>query len=183
MRSDLWLCMWAYIKTMVKFGSCWCTRAKKHHQNKNSIMAKEWIENTRYLFIWNLYLSRVDTVNDIVGWLTVNCASNALCRSQNLLRTPSQGFSKRFRLHCPCDINNFVQGDVTRVFDILLLLAVSWGLCQQSTNVKGSWQERYIETHPSELWWPRRKQRGPRIQRLDDFGLLIERLPVNPSRR
>lgn len=60
--------------------------------------------------------------------LTVDGASNTLGCAQNLLYTPSQILRQGLGLHRPCNVEYLVKGNVAGVLDVLLLLAVAWGL-------------------------------------------------------
>lgn len=80
----------------------------------------------------NLNLSRVNTVNNVVWWLTVNSAANALRSTKDLLAAIRQCLGERLRPHRSCNLYDFVESDIARVLNVLLLLPVPWRLCQTS---------------------------------------------------
>lgn len=48
------------------------------------------------LLLWYLNLARVDLVDDIVWWLAIDRAANALCCAENLLGAVSKVLRERF---------------------------------------------------------------------------------------
>ena len=63
-----------------------------------------------------------------MGWLSVHGATNALRRAEDFLRTSREILGERLGLHCSRNVDDLVEGDVARVLDVLLLLAITWGL-------------------------------------------------------
>ena len=61
-------------------------------------------------------------------WSSIHGAPNALSGAQNLLHAPGEVLRERLWPHRPCDLDDLVAGDVARVLDVLLLLAVPWRL-------------------------------------------------------
>ena len=98
-----------------------------------------------HLLLGDLNVTRVDTLDDVVGRLAVHSAANALRGAKNLLHGARELLRERLGLHCPCNVEDLVQGDVAGVLDVLLLLAVAWGLCGRS--VKMLRRDRRV-THP-----------------------------------
>ena len=97
---------------------------------------KVWKSATRKTsFSRNLDLPRVNTLDNIVRWLAFHCATNTLAGTQDLLYTPWQLLRQRFWLHYSCNINNFAEGDVSGVLDVLLLLSITRGLCEKDAWV------------------------------------------------
>ena len=86
------------------------------------------------LLVRDLYLSSVDTIDNIMWGLSLNCASYALCSAQDLLHTTRQFLGQRLGLHCPRDVDDFIKWNVATVLDVLLLLPVSWGLCKSEAT-------------------------------------------------
>lgn len=52
-----------------------------------------WLDRTR-LFIGDLDVARIDLVNDVVWWLTVDRAPDGLCSPQNLLDGAREGLGE-----------------------------------------------------------------------------------------
>lgn len=105
------------------FVSRFCAQVQRKHEENS--MNKE-----HELSVRDLHISRVDTVNDIVRGLSVNSATNALCSAENLLHTSGQLLGERLGLHDTSNVEDLVEGNVARVLDVLLLLAITWGLCR-----------------------------------------------------
>ena len=82
-----------------------------------------------HLLLGDLNVTRVDTLDDVVGRLAVHSAADALRGAKNLLHGARELLRERLGLHCPCDVEDLVQGDVAGVLDVLLLLAVARRLC------------------------------------------------------
>ena len=61
--------------------------------------------------------------------LAVNRAADALRCAKDLLDTTSELLCERFCPHCACNVIDLVERNVAAVLDVLLLLAVAWGLC------------------------------------------------------
>ena len=81
------------------------------------------------LLVWHLELPVVNLLDDVVRGLAVDCAADRLCGAKNLLRAVREGLRERFRPHGARNFDNLVEGDVAGVLDVLLLLAIAWGLC------------------------------------------------------
>ena len=88
------------------------------------------------LLVWDLYLSGIDTINNVMWGLSLDCASYALCSAQNLLHASRQFLGQRLGLHCPRNVDDFVKWNIARVLDVLLLLPVSWGLCKSERDAQ-----------------------------------------------
>lgn len=61
-------------------------------------------------------------------WFPINRAPDALRGAQDLLDGAREVLRERFGREDPCDGDYFVEGDVPRVLDVLLLFPVAWGL-------------------------------------------------------
>ena len=92
------------------------------------MLQKNSTQHKRLLLIGNLPFSSIDRVDDIVRWSTVDRAPDALGGAQDLLQRACQILGERLWPHRPCNIDNFVARDVSRVLDVLLLLTVPWWL-------------------------------------------------------
>jgi hypothetical protein len=100
------------------------------------------------LLLGNDNLSVIDGLDDIMRRLSVNGASDRLGSSENLLDTTGEVLGERLVGHFTGNLGasgwvqrgsanqagthrvDLVEGNVTRVLDVLLLLAVSRGLCR-----------------------------------------------------
>ena len=89
------------------------------------------------LLIGDLPLSRIDRLDDVVRWSSVHGAPDALSGAQDLLHAPGEVFRERLWPHRPCDLDDLVAGNVARVLDVLLLLAVPWRLWWRVGKGKG----------------------------------------------
>ena len=78
-----------------------------------------------HLLLWNLDLTLVDAVNDVVWWLSVDCAADRLASSENLLDGTAQLLGQRLVSHGSCNADDLVEGNVTGVSDVLDLLSVT----------------------------------------------------------
>lgn len=61
--------------------------------------------------------------------LAVDGAANRLSGTEDLLHASRELLGERLGLHCPCNVDDLVEGNVARVLDVLLLFTVAWGLC------------------------------------------------------
>lgn len=75
-------------------------------------------------------LACLDRIADSLGALAVHLAANRESSTQDLLDGALQALGERLEAHCPCDLDDLVQGDRLVVLDVLLLLAVARGLLQ-----------------------------------------------------
>ena len=106
--------------------------------NKGLKNAKSYKEfSNPHLLIWHLKLPTIDRVNNIMRGLTIDRAPNRLRRAQDLLHSPTQLLRQRFRAHSSSDLNDLIEGDVSRMLDVLLLLPVARGLLESSDDERG----------------------------------------------
>ena len=80
-------------------------------------------------------LTSQDVVRDVLGTSALNLATNAVRRTQDLPYCSRQVLGERLVAHRPADLDNLLQRDGLGVLDVLLLLAVAWGLCIAYENV------------------------------------------------
>lgn len=85
-------------------------------------------QETQHLLVWHLDLTIVDGVDHVLRCLVVHPACNAAARPKDLLHAAGEVLGQGFGLHCPCNLVNLLERDVAIVLDVLLLLAVAWGL-------------------------------------------------------
>jgi hypothetical protein len=76
----------------------------------------------------DLDFTGIDGITDILGVLAIDSAANGESSSQDFLDGTLELTGKRLVAHDASNLNNVVNGDVTRVLDVLLLLAVTRGL-------------------------------------------------------
>lgn len=118
------------------------------------------------LLVGNLDLPRVNGIDYVVRWLSINRAANALRGPKDLFYTSRKLFGKRFWLHYPRNLVYLIQRDVATVLDILFLLSVAgrlWNWNQQDRhNALGG-------TNLSEPLSPAKRQREQQRQRLVGF--------------
>ena len=68
---------------------------------------------------------------------TVNGATEGLTRSEHLSNGAGELTSKGFVSHDSGDVDDFVEGDVSGVSDVLLLLSITRRLCSVRTSSVG----------------------------------------------
>jgi len=90
------------------------------------------------LFVRNLELPVVDLVDDVVRCLAVDGATDGLSGAQNLLDGALQLTRHRSLLHDAGDVDNFFEGDVSAMFDVLDLLAVTRRFFESANEKSGS---------------------------------------------
>lgn len=67
---------------------------------------------------------------DGLGTLSIDLASDREGGSENLLDSARQVLGHGLEPHLACDLNDLIQRDRLGVLDVLLLLAVTWGLLE-----------------------------------------------------
>lgn len=82
------------------------------------------------LFFWDFEFSGVDLVDQIVGWSGLNGAADGLARSQDFSDRSAQLSGHGTRPHRASDRDHLVEGQVSAVLDVLLLLTVPWRFLQ-----------------------------------------------------
>ena len=90
-------------------------------------------------------LSVVDGIDDGLRRLAVNLAANTVGSAENLLDSSRELLGERLVPHGTRNLNDLVQRHRLAVLDVLLLLAVAWGLCRRSVKMYGC--DRRV-THP-----------------------------------
>ena len=83
-------------------------------------------------------LSRLDIITDVLGTSSIHSTSNAESCSKNLLDTTLKRLTHRLELHCSSNFNNLIQGNVSTVFDVLLLLSVTRRFFKSTDDEGGS---------------------------------------------
>jgi hypothetical protein len=91
------------------------------------------------VLFWTFYLlgglldgggSVLDGSNHVVGVLLVNSATNSGAGSEDLQNSSSEGLSEGAGTHDLGNTDDIIEGDVSVVLDVLLLLTISVGLVQ-----------------------------------------------------
>lgn len=77
-----------------------------------------------------LDLASLDIIRDILGAPAINLATNRVASSQDLLDGSFELTSERLGPHDTGDGDDLLKRDRLGVFDVLLLLAVPWGLLE-----------------------------------------------------
>lgn len=77
-----------------------------------------------------LNVAAVDALNDNLGGLAINLASNTVGSSENLLDTTSEVLGERLVAHGAGNIDDLLERDGLAVLDVLLLLAVTGRLLE-----------------------------------------------------
>ena len=95
------------------------------------------------LLVGNDNLSIVDSLDDVVRGLAVDGAADRLCGTEDLLDAASERLGERLVGEFAGNVVDLVEGDVARVLDVLLLLAVPRGLLQGLDDEGGGgWDDR-----------------------------------------
>jgi hypothetical protein len=110
------------------------------------------------LLIRNFDLARINAVNDIMWRLSVNCAPNTLCCSQNFLDTTIQLLRQRLRRAC-----NMTSSKVTFLFltvtrrlwkeDLQTIVLTSERNIPLSVRITNEEAERTTATAAYLEWW------------------------------
>lgn len=82
------------------------------------------------LLLGDVDVAAVNGLNDRLGRLAINLAANTVGGSENLLDGTREVLGERLVSHGAGDLNDLVEGDRLVVLDVLLLLAVAWGLLE-----------------------------------------------------
>lgn len=101
-------------------------------------------ESSRLLF-GHLDVTVVDGFDDVVGRLAVDCAANGLSGTENLLHSAAQFLGERLVSHGACNFDDLVEGNVSRVGTVLLLLAITGRLCK---TVRMVFQAEHLQNLP-----------------------------------
>lgn len=88
--------------------------------------------------ILTVNLTVVDSINGDVGGLAVDSSTNRLSSTENLLDGAGKLLGKGLVSHLTSNVDDLFQRNVAVVLDILLFLAVSWGLLEGSDDERGS---------------------------------------------
>lgn len=89
-----------------------------------------------------LDLTLLDLVRDVLGALAINLTSYGESSSQNLFDGTLEVLGHRLVTHDSCNLNDLVQWDGLGVLDVLLLLAVAWGLLEGLDDERrGRWDD------------------------------------------
>merc|ERR1712232_1420808 len=94
-----------------------------HHMKK--------ITANKFLLLRDFDLLIVNSLLDITGRLSVDTASDGVASTQNLLHRTGEFLCHTAFTHLASDVNNLVQSEVTIVFDVLNLLAITRGLVKR----------------------------------------------------
>ena len=78
-----------------------------------------------------LNLARLDVVGDVLGAAAIDLAAGGEGSSEDLLDGTGKVLGEGLEAHLAGDLDNLVEGDVTTVLDVLLLLAVTRGLLER----------------------------------------------------
>jgi hypothetical protein len=81
-----------------------------------------------------LDLAGADIVRDILGGAAVNLATDREGGTEDLLHDTLEGTGKRFGAHDASNVDDLIERDRLGVLDVLLLLAVSWGLLESTDD-------------------------------------------------
>lgn len=82
----------------------------------------------RHLLVGDLDLSGLNIIGHSLRAATVHLAACAESSSENLLDRALQILRHGLKSHSARNVDDLIERDALRVFDVLLLLAVSWGL-------------------------------------------------------
>lgn len=82
-------------------------------------------------------LARLDGIDDGLRGLAVDLASDAVCRTQDLLDSARQVLREGLVAHGSRNLDDLVEGDGLAVLDVLLLLAVAGGLLEGADDEGG----------------------------------------------
>merc|ERR1712105_135268 len=82
-------------------------------------------------------LALVDLVDDVVGSVTIDGAADRLGGAQDLLDGALQLARHGALPHDAGNVNDLVEGNIAAVFDVLDLLAVTWGLLEGADKQRG----------------------------------------------
>jgi hypothetical protein len=82
-------------------------------------------------------LARIDLLLDDLGALSVNLAADGEGSAEDLLDGALQGLGERLVAHGPSNVDDLIKRNRLAVLDVLLLLAVTWGLLQRTDDKRG----------------------------------------------
>lgn len=82
-------------------------------------------------------LARIDLLLDDLGALAVDLAADREGSTEDLLDGAGQSLGERLESHGPGNVDDLVKGNRLAVLDILLLLAVTWGLLERTDDKRG----------------------------------------------
>jgi hypothetical protein len=91
---------------------------------------------TARLFIWHVDLTSIDGIDNVVWRPAVYCAAYGLRSPQDLLDASRKVLRQRLELHSPCNLNNLIERNVSRVLDVFLLFPIPRGLCGAHPDVR-----------------------------------------------
>lgn len=93
-----------------------------------------------HLVFWNINLTSVNGLNNVVRVLELDTAADRLGSTQDLLSDGGQSLTERLLSHLSGDLEDLVKRNVTTVLDVLVLLSVSRRLLQGSDDERrGRW--------------------------------------------
>lgn len=108
------------ISACARFGS---DATYANHRGRNEIDRNEFRLFVRYILLASVY-----GLDNIMRRFPIDGASYRLCCAEDFLDGAREFFGEGFGAEDSGDGDDFVEGDVARVFDVLLLFAVAWGL-------------------------------------------------------
>lgn len=82
-------------------------------------------------------LARIDLVLDNLGALSIDLASDREGSAQDLLDGAGKSLGERLEPHGPGNVDDLLKRDRLAVLDVLLLLAVTWGLLESTNDERG----------------------------------------------
>lgn len=83
-----------------------------------------------FLTSWALHCTTVDVIYDVMRVAAIHIAAHRLCSTQDLLDSSRKFSGQRAVSHLPGNVDNLIKSDVSTVFNVLLLLPVSWWLLE-----------------------------------------------------
>lgn len=82
-------------------------------------------------------LARIDLVLDDLGALSLDLAADREGSTQDLLDGAGQSLGERLVSHGPGNVDDLLKRNRLAVLDVLLLLAVTWGLLERTDDKRG----------------------------------------------
>lgn len=82
-------------------------------------------------------LACIDLLLDNLGALAVDLAADRESSTQDLLDSAGQSLGERLEAHGPGNVDDLLKRNRLAVLDVLLLLAVTWGLLQSTDDQRG----------------------------------------------
>lgn len=89
------------------------------------------------LFELTIDLASIDLILNDLGALSVDLAADREGSTQDLLDGAGQSLGERLESHGPGNVDDLLKRDRLAVLDVLLLLAVTWGLLQGTDDEGG----------------------------------------------